>query len=120
MLKLINVSMECNEEDAVPYKVNTIIGSGYIYERLLEAPLVETQADGESHSSSVVHPFHYNMGKYEVIDVINDWQLNFQRGNAVKYIARAGRKDAKKEVEDLEKARYYLNYEIERLKNATV
>lgn len=119
MLKLINVLLECNDEDAVPYKVNTINWDGCTYEKVHKAPLVETQAADESQSSSVVHPSHYNMGKHEVIDVINDWQLNFQRGNAVKYIARAGRKDAKKEVEDLEKARYYLNYEIERLKNAT-
>ena len=56
------------------------------------------------------------MGKYEVIDVINDWRLNFQLGNAIKYIARAGRKDPSKTVEDLEKARFYIDYEINRLK----
>ena len=59
---------------------------------------------------------HYNIGKYEVIDVINDWRLNFQLGNAIKYIARAGRKDPSKTVEDLEKARFYIDYEINRLK----
>ena len=40
---------------------------------------------------------------------------NYHRGNAVKYIARAGRKDPAKEVEDLRKARFYLDREIERL-----
>ena len=69
-------------------------------------------------NSSVNHPSHYNFGKYEVIDVINDWNLNFQRGNAIKYIARAGHKDSSKEVEDLEKARFYIDYEIKRLKES--
>ena len=67
--------------------------------------------------SSVNHPSHYNMGKYEVIDVINDWNLNFQKGNAVKYIARAGHKDPSKEIEDLEKALFYINYEVNHLKS---
>ena len=67
-------------------------------------------------SRTVEHPSHYNIGKYEVIDVINDWRLNFQLGNAIKYIARAGRKDPSKTVEDLEKARFYIDYEINRLK----
>ena len=68
-------------------------------------------------SSPVVHPSHYNQGKYEVIDVITDWGLNFNLGNTVKYVARAGHKNPNKMIEDLEKAMFYLNYEIERLKN---
>lgn len=61
----------------------------------------------------VNHPKHYTFGKFEVIDVINDWSLGFNKGNAVKYIARAGRKgDA---AEDLKKAVFYLEYEIARL-----
>ena len=62
------------------------------------------------------HPSHYADGrKYEAIDVIADWDLNFDLGNAVKYIARAGRKGSA--IEDLEKAVYYINHEIEVLKN---
>lgn len=52
---------------------------------------------------SVNHPSHYNSGKIEVIEAIEDWRLGFHRGNAVKYIARAGKKDPRKEIEDLEK-----------------
>lgn len=63
--------------------------------------------------SSVAHPSHYNAGRIEVIEAIEDWRLGFHRGNAIKYIARAGRKDPAKEVEDLEKARWYLQREIE-------
>lgn len=66
--------------------------------------------------SSVTHPSHYNAGKIEVIEAIEDWKLNFHRGNAAKYIARAGKKDPNKEIEDLEKAVWYLNREIENLK----
>ena len=64
---------------------------------------------------TVNHPSHYTDGKIEVIDFIEDKQLNFHRGNAVKYIARAGKKDKSKEIEDLQKAVWYLNREISRL-----
>ena len=61
-------------------------------------------------NNNVEHPSHYNQGKYEVIDVITDWKLNFNLGNAIKYIARADYKN--NAIEDLEKAIFYLNYEI--------
>lgn len=63
----------------------------------------------------VNRPSHYTDGNIEVIDFIEDKGLNFHRGNAVKYIARAGKKDPTKEVEDLKKAVWYLNREIQRL-----
>lgn len=66
-------------------------------------------------TDNVNHPSHYTDGKIEVIDFIEDKGLNFHRGNAVKYIARAGKKDPAKEVEDLRKAVWYLNREITRL-----
>jgi len=64
-------------------------------------------------SNAVSHPSHYNSGKIEVIEAIEDWKLNFHRGNAVKYTARAGKKNPDKEIEDLEKAAWYLRREIE-------
>lgn len=64
--------------------------------------------------NNVNHPSHYNKGKYEVIDVIDDWKLGFNLGNAIKYIARAEHKG--KTLEDLEKAKWYVNREIERIK----
>ena len=67
-------------------------------------------------NDNVNHPSYYNNGKVEVIDAIEAWGLNFHRGNAVKYIARAGKKNIANEVEDLEKAVWYINREIERLK----
>ncbi len=61
----------------------------------------------------VNHPAHYTDGKIEVIDFIEDKALGFHLGNAVKYIARAGKKDPAKRTEDLKKAAWYLNREIE-------
>lgn len=63
----------------------------------------------------VNHPSHYTDGKIEVIDFIEDKNLDFNLGNAVKYIARAGKKDPSKEIQDLEKARWYLNRRIANL-----
>jgi uncharacterized protein YwgA len=64
----------------------------------------------------VSHLLHYNSGRIEVIEAIEDWKLNYHRGNSIKYIARAGKKHPDKEIEDLEKAKWYLNRDIERLK----
>lgn len=72
-------------------------------------------------SEAVEHPSHYNMGGIEVIDAIEAWGFGegFNRGNAIKYIARAGHKDPAKEVEDLKKARFYIEAEIRRLEGMT-
>ena len=59
-------------------------------------------------------PDYYNFSQYEPKDVIRSWGLNFNLGNVVKYIARAGRKGDK--LEDLIKARHYLDFEIDALK----
>lgn len=64
---------------------------------------------------AVNNPAHYTDGKIEVIDFIEDKNLNFHLGNAVKYIARAGKKDPKKTIEDLKKAQWYLNRHIQNL-----
>ena len=70
----------------------------------------------------VTHPSHYTSGKIEVIDFITDQKLDFCLGNVVKYISRAGKKkeigktDFNKMIEDLEKAQFYLNFEIKMLK----
>ena len=64
---------------------------------------------------NVNHPAYYTDGKIEVSDFIADKNLNFFRGNVVKYVTRAGKKDPSKEVEDLKKAQWYINREIERV-----
>jgi len=65
-------------------------------------------------TDNVNHPQHYG-GKdnpYEVIKVVEAWELNFNLGNTVKYIGRAGKKGSY--LEDLKKAAWYLNREIEK------
>ncbi len=68
----------------------------------------------------VSHPSHYTDGNIEVIEFIQDkgFLEGFCKGNAIKYISRAGKKESKglsareKEIQDLEKARWYLDYLI--------
>lgn len=65
---------------------------------------------------AVNHPPHYTQSDIEPIDVIESWGLGFHLGNALKYIARCDHKG--RPVEDLEKARWYLDREIARRKAA--
>lgn len=65
----------------------------------------------------VEHPSHYTcFGSAEVIDITE--HLNFCRGSAVKYLCRAGRKDGADELEDLRKAAWYVQREIQRVEVA--
>ena len=66
---------------------------------------------------NVKKPMHYNQG-IEPIDIIESWDLNFSLGNAIKYILRSPYKG--KQIEDLEKARWYIDREINRLKDEMV
>ncbi len=66
---------------------------------------------------NINNPPHYTSGKIEVIDYIEDKNLNFHMGNAVKYISRAGKKGDY--IEDIQKAIWYLNREIKRVKEPT-
>jgi|CXWK01.1.fsa_nt_gi hypothetical protein len=59
---------------------------------------------------AVNHPAHYNMGNIEAIDAIEEWQLGFNAGNAVKYIARHQHKGTP--VQDLKKALWYIAREL--------
>ena len=61
----------------------------------------------------VNHPNHYTTGKFEVIEVIEDWGLGFNLGNAIKYIGRCEHKENKKQ--DLEKALWYIKREIQNI-----
>jgi len=61
----------------------------------------------------VNHPAHYTQGKIEVIDALEDWKLGFHEGNVVKYVARAKHKG--RELEDLKKARWYLDRRIQQM-----
>ena len=70
----------------------------------------------EVNRTNIERPAHYVEGrKYEPKDVIRDWDLNFNLGNVIKYVSRAGRKDNK--IVDLEKAKQYLQFEIDYLQS---
>jgi hypothetical protein len=61
----------------------------------------------------VDHPSYYNSDGIEVLDVITAFGFNFNTGNTLKYMARAGKKPGADRIVDLKKAAFYLNREIE-------
>lgn len=63
---------------------------------------------------TINHPEHYNKGAIEAISIIEDWDLSFSVGNVIKYMLRAPHKG--EELEDLEKAKWYLERHIEKVK----
>ena len=69
---------------------------------------------------AVNHPAHYGgeNNPYEAIKVIEAWDLDFHTGNTVKYICRAGKKGDS--LEDLKKARWYLDRAISNLESLEV
>lgn len=64
---------------------------------------------------NVSKPKHYNTSDLQPITAIEAWKLNFHLGNVVKYVARAGKKIENDLLEDLEKAKWYLDREIKRV-----
>ena len=73
--------------------------------------------DEDDGLETVHHPTHYRYDTIEAIDIIEAWALNFNRGNVLKYLSRAGLKSPDSELEDLHKALWYLKREIMRLRN---
>lgn len=66
-----------------------------------------------SMKEQVNHPDHYKSGKFEVIEIIEEFNLGFNLGNVIKYVLRAGKKN--NTIEDLKKAIKYLEFEIAKL-----
>ena len=85
-----------------------------IKEWIDEDAFVEWEQEQYMKNDSVNSPKHYTAGKYEVIEVIEDWDLNFRLANTVKYVARHKHKG--KPLEDLEKALWYLQREVDQWK----
>ena len=69
-------------------------------------------------TDAINHPDHYTFGEYEVLDVIEDWQLGYHESHVVKYIARAKHKG--KELQDLKKAKFYLDRKIDLLERGCI
>ena len=74
--------------------------------------------EGIARREAVNHPPHYNQGTIEVIDAIEDWGLDFNSGNVVKYVARHQHKT--EPLEDLKKARWYLDRIIEGYEDVSI
>ena len=85
----------------------------YISKDYLE--LIETSKNNIKEASDIEHPSYYQSSKFEVIDIIEEFKFGFNLGNVVKYILRAGKKDPTKYIEDLKKAKWYLEREINNL-----
>ena len=66
-------------------------------------------------NESVDHPDHYQGQGIEVIDIIDSFELDFYRGNIIKYILRADKKQ--NEIEDLKKAKWYIDKLIQKMEN---
>ena len=79
---------------------------------------VKIGLEGIARREAVNHPPHYNQGNIEVIDAIEDWGLDFNAGNVVKYVSRHQHKA--EPLEDLKKARWYLDRLIEGWENAGI
>ena len=79
--------------------------------------LILAEAPEVAHSDAVNHPAHYGGedDPYEAIKVIEAWALGFHLGNTVKYIARAGKKSGQSILQDLRKARWYIDRLIQKL-----
>lgn len=126
---------QCNEDEIemfdkfknITWKESDKIDLFADYESVIKEGQLETNPIKESDEMDnqcktqtddvVNHPSHYTDTKIEVMDYIEDKGFNFALGNTVKYISRAGKKGEDKTIQDLEKASWYLNREIERLKN---
>lgn len=101
--------------------VKVLGDDGTLKEVLSEKFYVKSDADGDVEvvnkvkRDAINHPSHYNSGKIETIDAIEDWGFGhgFNLGNAIKYISRANHKNDC--IEDLKKALWYIEREIKRL-----
>ena len=95
----------------IPSEIDgTDFNDGYDLGILRAITLVEKLDDNTNKT-----PKHYQ-GTIQPIDLINAQNLNFNLGNVVKYVCRAGKKQGENVLSDLEKAQNYINYEIERIK----
>lgn len=70
--------------------------------------------------NSEIKPDYYRSSRFDVIDITNQFQMNFNLGNVLKYIVRAGNKNPQKHLEDLTKAKEYLEREIKYIETTQI
>lgn len=100
-------SEKINKDAPVISKMETTVKEIIVKKDDVKDISVTTDKKHNPISNMIDHPSHYNRGKIEVIDFIEDQGLSFHLGNVIKYVARAGSKGDK--LEDLKKARWYLD-----------
>jgi hypothetical protein len=93
-------------------EVNAKLKEGSISVNMAREMLDLPKFEEEPTRDEVNHPSHYTDGKIEVWDYILEKKLGYLLGNVVKYVSRAGKKDPSKELQDLKKARAYLDKQI--------
>ena len=102
--RISSIGTQCYDTFSVPKNTDTEIHySDFIMN-------IEAANESEPHPDMVNHPSHYNVKGFEVIDIIDAFGLNFNMGNALKYLLRADRKGNKEQ--DIQKALWYLQREI--------
>lgn len=74
----------------------------------------------EMADESVIIPPYYNKANMSVIDIIDEYELNFNKGNIIKYVLRSGKKSKDTEIQDLQKAIRYCQMEIERIQKREI
>lgn len=104
-----------NNIDDLEYRVASTIDS-YVCKNDTEHlkinnQLAELGGGGIMPNENKINPEYYKGSA--MADYVSDFNLNFDLGNVIKYVSRAGKKYGEKAVEDLEKARWYLNHAIE-------
>lgn len=98
---------------------NDVLGEQIDIEAISRLGAIMSRIPDAAFKDPVNHPSHYGGDTtYEVIKVITAWGLGFDLGNVTKYVARAGKKDPAKELEDLRKASFYLNHRITQLEQS--
>lgn len=130
--KIIEANVEFDDEDDYDYRGENLLGNA-AYEWFKQIgikandvtePIVgfEDEKEDVSDKEMVNHPPHYNQGKFETIDIIEDIVSGYDDpvvaylvGTTLKYLARAPFKNAEKQ--DLEKAEFYLKKAIDKLTN---
>lgn len=116
VVKIIEVDATDNNKT---YRVEGIskttgLEEGYWIDNCCIAGLAEKTIQITSNKEMVNHPKHYQGNGLEAIDVIEAFNLNFNLGNAVKYILRCGKKD--NDLQELNKAIWYLERELKNRK----
>lgn len=115
----LNPSLNCLGWDFVHDSL--VVATGETQLRALKNTLVVLRTNKEEDYEIVDHPKHYggSKAKHEAISVIEEWNLGFHLGNVVKYISRAGHKPDQSMVDDLKKAKWYLERFIEKVDKNT-